>query len=567
LAYTWATAPDLAARNGDLAWYACRFQSDEVVMTEIIQRIGPDALKAVMAFSLDAIVTKTRQGVITGWNAYAADLYGYPAEEIIGRDATVLLPPGWESEEADLLRRAGAGEQVAPYSTNRVRKDGTIITVLMAMSATTSSTGDLIGVFSTSRLLTGATVTTGSQVPLEDRERLRAQSEQAQRLEGLGQLAGGVAHDFNNLIGVILNYAAFVGEEVDAAAAATGAGTPWQTVSDDVGQIRRAAERAAGLTRQLLSFARREVIQPQVINLNDLLIDMASILRRTLGSDLELVTNLSGDLPPVLADPGQMDQMILNLAVNARDAMPGGGRLTIATCSLDVDRSNTGEWSSLLPGRYVRVTVTDTGSGMTPEVIKHAFEPFFTTKSKGTGSGLGLATVYGVVTQAEGHVHIASVPGEGTTFSIMLPVTTRSAAQETPAPPGRNLPSGRTVLVAEDEEALREVTRRLLTRQGYTVITAGDGVEAVDTATAHQGEIDLLLTDVIMPRMLGKEAAEKIRRIRPHISVLYMSGYAQPILAAQGRLDANVTLLDKPFTERELLDKVTAVLARSHAPA
>jgi two-component system cell cycle sensor histidine kinase/response regulator CckA len=532
-------------------------------MTEIIQRIGPDALKAVMAFSLDAIVTKTRQGVITGWNAYAVDLYGYRADEIIGRNATVLLPPGWESEEADLLRRAGAGEQVAPYNTNRVRKDGTIITVLMSMSATTDSTGELVGVFSTSRLLTGATATTDSQVPQEDRERLRAQSEQAQRLGELGQLAGGIAHDFNNLIGVILNYAAFVEEEIDNAAA-TGTGTQWKTVSDDVGQIRRAAERAAGLTRQLLSFARREVIQPQVVHLNDLLTDMASILRRTLGSDLELVTNLAENVPSVLVDPGQMDQMILNLAVNARDAMPDGGRLTITTGSLYVNRADAGEWSSLLPGHYVRITIADTGSGMPPEVIKHAFEPFFTTKSKGAGSGLGLAPVYGVVTQAEGHVHIASALGEGTTFTILLPVTIRSTAEDTQTPPSRCLSSGQTVLVVEDEEALREVTRRLLTRQGYTVITAGNGAEAVDTASTHQGEIDVLLTDVIMPQMLGKEAAEKIRRIRPHISVLYMSGYAQPILASQGRLDANVTLLDKPFTERELLDKVTAVLARNH---
>jgi PAS domain S-box-containing protein len=275
-------------------------------MAKITEGISPDALTAVMALSLDAIVTKTRQGVITGWNTFAADLYGYRAEEIIGRDAAVLLPAGWEVEEADLLRRVGAGERIAPYSTNRIRKDGSVITVLMSMSATVDATGKLIGVFSTSRLLAGASVGADSQVPQEDRERLRAQLEQAQRLEGLGQLAGGVAHDFNNLIGVILNYAAFVGEEIDTAAA-TGPGTQWKAVSEDVGQIRRAAERAAGLTRQLLSFARREVIQPQVVDLNELLSNMASLLRRTLGSDLELVTTLAQDLPPVLVDPGQID--------------------------------------------------------------------------------------------------------------------------------------------------------------------------------------------------------------------------------------------------------------------
>jgi PAS domain S-box-containing protein len=528
-------------------------------MREMTPRVDPGALAAVMEFSLDAIVTKTPQGVITGWNTFAAELYGYSADEIIGRDATVLLPPGWESEEADLLRRAGAGEKIAPYSTNRICRDGTIITVLVSMSATADSGGELVGVFSTSRL-SGATVAAESQVPQEDRERLRAQLEQAQRLEGLGQLAGGVAHDFNNLIGVILNYAAFVGEEIDTAAVG-GAGTQWKAVSDDVGQIRRAAERAAGLTRQLLSFARREVIQPQVVDLNELLNNMASILRRTLGADLELITHLAEDLPPILVDPGQIDQMILNLAVNARDAMPSGGSLTITTDSLTVDRAYAAEWSSVLPGDYVRVTIADTGSGMPAEVIKHAFEPFFTTKNKGEGSGLGLATVYGAVTQAEGHVRITSEPNAGTTFTILLPVTNQSAAEAAETPASRYLSSGQTVLVVEDEEALREVTRRLLTRQGYTVITAGNGAEALGTASTYQGEIDLLLTDVIMPQMLGKEAAERIRHTRPHIRVLYMSGYAQPILASQGRLDPNVALLDKPFTERDLLDKVHSVLA------
>ena len=535
-------------------------------MTPNPEGIGPDAVTAMMSLSLDAVVTKTRQGTITGWNPYAAELYGYEPEEVIGRDATVLLPPGWHSEEADLLRRVGAGERITPYNTNRVRKDGTVITVLMSMAATVNPAGSFNGVFTSSRLTT--TATTGeSQIPQEDRERLRAQLEQAQRLEGLGQLAGGVAHDFNNLIGVILNYAAFVGEEIDTAAA-TGAGHQWTAVADDVGQIRRAAERAAGLTRQLLSFARREVIQPQVVNFNDLLGNMASMLRRTLGADLQLITHLAADLPPVLVDPGQIDQMILNLAVNARDAMPDGGALTITTGSLTVDRAFAAEWSSALPGHYVCVTIADTGVGMPDDVIKHAFEPFFTTKSKGEGSGLGLATVYGVVTQAEGHVRITSSPGEGTAFTILLPVTTQTPAEAAHTPPSRYTAAGETVLIVEDEEALREVTRRLLTRQGYTVITAGDGAAALDAASAYRGEIDLLLTDVIMPKMLGKEAAARIRRIRPGIRVLYMSGYAQPVLASQGRLDPDVVLLDKPFTERELLDKVnTALTLETAAPS
>jgi PAS domain S-box-containing protein len=514
-----------------------------------------------MALSLDAIVTKTRQGMITGWSPVAVDVYGYQPEEIIGRDAAVLFPAGWESEEADLLRRAGTGERVEPYTTNQVRKDGTIITILLAMSTIVDRSGAVVGVASTARLLSaGTTVSADGPVPQEDRERLRAQLEQAQRLEGLGQLAGGVAHDFNNLLGVILNYAAMVGEEIDTAAVGSS-GSQWKAASEDVGQIRQAAERAAGLTRQLLAFARREVIQPQVVDINDLLRTMASILRRTLGADLILVTDLAEKLSPVLIDPGQFDQVILNLAVNARDAMPHGGSLTITTDTLHVDRAYAAEWSSVLPGFYVRVAVSDTGQGMPPEVIRHAFEPFYTTKNKGEGSGLGLATVYGAVTQAEGHVRIASEPGKGTTFTILLPVTTQSATQVAPSLPSRHTSHRIAVLVVEDEEALREVIRRLLTRRGYTVVTAANGAEAISAADSYQGTIDLMLTDVIMPQMLGQEAAEQIVRTRPNLRVLYMSGYAQPFLAAQGRLEPDVTLLDKPFTERELLDKVDIVLA------
>jgi PAS domain S-box-containing protein len=537
-------------------------------MTEPSGGIDVGLLSGSMAWSMDAIVTKTRQGMITGWSSAAIDLYGYQPEEIIGHDSAVLLPAGWQSEEADLLRRAGAGESITPHSTNRVRKDGTTMAVLLSMSPIVDPAGAIVGVASMSRPLPATVSLTGEPtVPQEDRERLRAQLEQAQRLEGLGQLAGGVAHDFNNLLGVILNYAAFVSEEIDTAAVADNSGQQWHAVAKDVGQIRRAAERAAGLTRQLLSFARREVIQPQVVDVNDLLTDMIAILRRTLGADLDLTTDLADDLAPILADPGQIDQTILNLAVNARDAMPDGGTLTITTGNLHVDRTYAAEWSSVLPGDYVRITVTDTGKGMPPEVMKHAFEPFYTTKSKGEGSGLGLATVYGAITQAAGHVRIQSEPGNGTTFTILLPVTTESPAEAAKTAPSTHTNQGLTVLMVEDEDALREVTRRLLTRQGYTVLTAANGTEAVTAANSYQGTIDLLLTDVIMPQMLGREAAEQIQQTRPDIRVLYMSGYAQPVLADEGHLDPGVLLLDKPFTERELLDKVSATIAAQPAGA
>ena len=266
---------------------------------------------------------------------------------------------------------------------------------------------------------------------------LEAQLQQAQRLEHLGQLAGGVAHDFNNLLAVILNYASFVSAEMGAATQADWA-ERWETAHDDVGEIRRAAQRAADLTRQLLAFARREVVRPQVLNLNDVIEGVAEMLRRTIGEDVELVVSLADDLWPVLADPGQLEQVLVNLAVNARDAMPGGGTVTIDTANVTVDADAIAGGSPARPGRNVRLRVSDTGSGMTADVAEHAFEPFFSTKSEGTGTGLGLATVYGILTQADGHVRIYSETGSGTTFSMTLPVTDQAAA---PAPAGRALPA------------------------------------------------------------------------------------------------------------------------------
>ena len=405
------------------------------------------------------------------------------------------------------------------------------------------------------------------------RDRSQAQLQQAQRLENLGQLAGGIAHDFNNLLAVILNYAAFVSEELTAA---PGSDLPERLDSarDDLAQITRAAERAAGLTRQLLAFARREVIRPQVLDLDDVITAVQEMLHRTLGEHVELITRLAGDLWPVLADPGKLEQVLVNLALNARDAMPGGGTLFIDTSNTaDADAIAGGSadppagGASAPPGGHVRLRVSDTGTGMTPEVIAHAFEPFYTTKDQGTGTGLGLATVYGIISQADGHIQVHSEPGKGTTFTITLPITAEAAGPEAPPVPYQPRPAGETVLIVEDEEALREVTERIFTRNGYTAITAANGPEALIIARAHAGEIHLLVTDVIMPHMLGKEVAERIRAIRPGIDVLYMSGYAQPVLTSQGRLDPNVTLVEKPFSEAELLAKAGQLLSSQARPA
>ena len=390
----------------------------------------------------------------------------------------------------------------------------------------------------------------------ERKERLQAQ---AQRLESLGQLAGGVAHDFNNLLAVILNYVSFVSEDIAAAAGPDPAGH-LESAGADLEQIKKAAERAAGLTHQLLVFARGGVNRPKVLDLDNVVTEVEELLRRTIGEHVELVTSLAGDLWPVLADPGQLEQVLVNLAVNARDAMPEGGTLTIDTGNITVDADAIAGASRARTGRNVRLRVSDTGTGMPADVAQHVFEPFFTTKPDGRGTGLGLATVYGILAQADGNIQIYSEPGHGTTFVIMLPVTAEAVIPVPEPMPYRRAPQGETVLVVEDEAALREVTRRIFARNGYQVITAANGPEALGIAASHPGEIHLLVTDVVMPHMLGKEVAEKMRLIKPEIKVVFMSGYARPVLASQDRLAPGVALVGKPFSEADLLATAGQVL-------
>jgi PAS domain S-box-containing protein len=402
-------------------------------------------------------------------------------------------------------------------------------------------------------------------VRIEDaahRKQLEAQLHQSQRLESLGQLAGGVAHDFNNLLAVILNYASFVAEELSSAAA-TADGAQWEEPLRDVEQIQLAAERASLLTHQLLSFARREVVQARALSLNSAITRMEQILRRTIGEQIELLISLAPSLPMVLADPGQIEQIVLNLAINARDAMPSGGTLSIDTAVMDILESETSV-TGVPSGLYVRFRVSDTGMGMSAEVRDRAFEPFYTTKPRGEGSGLGLATVYGIVLQSGGYSRIYSDVGIGTSISILLPVSREKAIGETVEEcSSRELPLGtETILVVDDEKALREVTGRMLTRSGYTVLTASSGAEAIELASSGVTPIDLLLTDVIMPKMQGPTVANEVRKLRPDIRVLFMSGHAQPVLQAEDVLGTDFLLLEKPFDQAILLEGVRTVLDR-----
>jgi PAS domain S-box-containing protein len=515
----------------------------------------------------DAIVGITADGRIALVNAQAERLFGYLRDELLGQPIEVLVPERARAAHPEHRghyfshprpRPMGAGTQLAAR-----RKDGSEFPAEISLSALDTEDGMVVS--AAVRDVTERLEVQAEHQRLKaaaDRERLEAQLHQSQRLESLGQLAGGVAHDFNNLLAVILNYTTFVAEQV-ADLSRTDPDPRWPAVCRDIAEIQRAGARAGELTHQLLAFGRREVVRPQVLNVNAVIGQMENLLRRSLGEHIQLHTQLAADLCPVLADPGQLEQVLVNLAVNARDAMPDGGTLSIATVNTALDDDAAHARPGLRPGRHAQLTVADTGSGIPPEVAERIFEPFFTTKPKGKGTGLGLATVYGIIHQADGHIALSSIAGAGTTFTVLLPATDQAPALiEEPA--SRQLGhGGETILVVEDEEALREVTRRILTRNGYQVLTAANGPDALKTAEHTEAGIQLLLTDVIMPHMLGKELASKIREVCPAVQVLYMSGYAQPVLASEGTLDAGVTLVEKPFSEPHLLEKVHDVLDTS----
>ncbi len=640
-------------------------------------------LAAIVQSSHDAIMGKTLDGRITSWNPGAERLHGYTTAEIIGQPARILFPPEQQNDEAEILQRISAGERVEQYQTQRVRKDGSHVTVSLAVSPIMDEHGHIVGAASVSRGMdpqqqaearfrglldaapdsiicvdiSGTIVLVNAQAerllgysrtellrqPVEllipegvpkdrvehlartagqpgavslhpgvrrkdgtsfpadislsafetssgmvlsvairdaterlqaqaERERLTAQAErerlerqlhQVQRLESLGQLAGGVAHDFNNMLGIILNYVAFIHEEV--AAAAHGAPQrDWATVCADAEQVKRAAARAAALTHQLLAFARREVVRPKVLDLNTVVAEIEQMLHRTLGEHIRFTTNQADNLWRVLVDPGQIEQVLVNLAVNARDAMPNGGTLTITTSNHAGDELDDYE-PPVPPGRYACLQVADTGNGIPKDVLERVFEPFFTTKPSGQGTGLGLATAYGAITQAGGHLRISSDVGVGTTVTALLPATDQAAQSTEAAPAHERLSRVGTILVVEDEDGIREVARRLLIRNGYHVITAADGPDAIEQARWHDGPIDLLLTDVVMPHMLGKEVAQKVQSLRPDIHVLYMSGYAKPVLSSHGTLDPGIRLIEKPFTEPGLIDPIRELLDTDRA--
>jgi PAS domain S-box-containing protein len=511
---------------------------------------------ALLDLAPDAIFARDVDRRITFWNHGAQTTYGYSPAEAVGVDTGKLLdteyPVALEEIERIVTETGGWEGDLVQHT-----KDGRRLVVESRWAAQYDETGELAGLLEINRDIT-------ARLALEaeaERERLQNQLHQSQRLESLGQLAGGIAHDFNNLLAVIINYAAFIAEDLEAASATDGEDR-WRSTRGDIEQIRHAGERAAHLTHQLLSFARREVVQPEVVDVNDVVSDVEQLLRRTLGEQVELNSSLAENLHPVLIDPGQIEQILVNLAVNARDAMPGGGALQIDTANIEIDEEYIASRPELSPGPHVRLRVSDTGVGMDPETVARAFDPFFTTKPAGQGTGLGLATVYGIVQQAGGHAQIYSEAGVGTTFTVLLPATDQASLPVEPATDSPVRHGEETILLVEDEDALREVTRRILTGAGYRVMLAENGVDALRVVDEHEGQIDLLLSDVIMPQMPGPQLAKQLLARQPSLRVLLMSGFAQPILDSGGHLDAGMEFIEKPFSGPGLLAKVAQTLER-----
>jgi PAS domain S-box-containing protein len=490
------------------------------------------------------LVFDTATSAILAANDAAVGYYGHPRERLLQRSLAGLSADAEAEAQVAAVATAGSVQRLGPL--RQTKHDGTTAEVNVVSHALRFASRD---------------VRCAVIEDITEREQLERRQRQSQRLESLGHLASGVAHDFNNLLGIIIGYATMAATDVETVAATE---PRWQALRDDLGQIVQAGDRATALTRQLLAFARAEVAQPQVLDLNAVVADIERLLRRTIGADVDLRTRLADRPLGIRADPGQIEQILVNLAVNARDAMPTGGTLTIETDPLTVDDHYAAHRPGLRVGSYARLRVSDTGTGMSQDVLDRAFEPFFTTKPRGQGTGLGLATIYGIVTQAGGHAQIYSESGRGTTFTALLPATDEPAAAPEPTAGAQQPGDGETILVVEDDDGLRALTERILTRHNYTVLAAGTAAEASRLAD-DSDRFDLLLTDVVMPDADGHELATQLVAAHPGLPVIYMSGYTETVLAARSTLPPGVTLLTKPVTEHQLLIAVRRVLNASTA--
>ena len=497
-------------------------------------------LAAIVRGALDAHISMDDRGTIVTWNPQAETIFGWPAGEVIGRHvADVIVPPlQRDAHRHGLQHFLETGE--GPILNRRLelvalRRDGTEVAVELAVAPIRLGQSWIFSAFIRD---------------ISERNQLEQQLRQSQKMEAVGRLAGGIAHDFNNLLTAIFGYADLLAEDLPPGSAAQA----------DVTEIRTAATRASALTRQLLAFSRQQVLQPVVLNLNDVVGDLQNMLQRMLGEDVELQAHFAADLGNTRADQGQIEQVLLNLVVNARDAMPTGGKLTIETGNVALDEHYAQTHRPVVPGRYVMVAVSDTGVGIDPATQTRIFEPFFTTKEAGKGTGLGLATAYGIVKQSGGYIWVYSEVGRGATFKIYLP-RVDAPTDVVAAPPELGTVAGtETVLLAEDDPLLLPLARDVLKRLGYTVLEARTPADAMAVAQAHNGIIHLLVSDVVMPGESGLQLARRLLEVRPNLRVLYISGYSDEAIVRHGLLDPGTTFLQKPFSPAALARKVRELL-------
>jgi PAS domain S-box-containing protein len=494
---------------------------------------------ALLESAVQAIVATDRAGEIVLANRQAEEMFGYTRDELLGSSIEMLVPDPKRGAHArmrgEYLKRPSLRPMGSGMDLFALRKDGSEFPVDVGLSHMETAAGVFAIAF----------ISDTSQ-----RKQLEQQLLHAQKMEAIGRLAGGIAHDFNNMLTTISGYGGMVLDELSA-------GDPLRS---HVEEILRASNRAAGLTAQLLAFGRRQVTRPKVIGLNALIANTEKMLRRLIGEDIVLELILEGGLGNVEADPGHVEQAIVNLVVNSRDAMPAGGRILMETANVSLDANYAKTRAGLEPGEFVMVAISDTGDGMDAVVQQRIFEPFFTTKERGKGTGLGLATVYGTMKQAGGDIWLHSEPGKGTTFKLYFPrvdtpVASSTAAAAQPEPRGDE-----TVLVVEDDPQVRDITVRMLNQLGYETLPAATGAEALEIAKAHSGTIHLLLTDLVMPNMNGHRLADELARSRPEMKVLFVSGYTGNVATHHGIADSSVAFLPKPFSREELAKAVCDVL-------
>jgi len=516
-------------------------RASEELHRRTVEQLGEYRAKLVSIIdsSEDAILSKDLNGIITSWNRGAEHIYGYKSEEAIGKHISLLAPGDGRGEISEILGKIARGEIIEHHESVRVTKDGRHLNVSISVSPLRDANDAIVGASVIARDITA-------------QKRTEGQLRQAQKMEAIGRLAGGVAHDFNNILGIINACTEFLRDRIDPAA----------EPSLYVENIKKASERGRALTKQLLAFSRTSAVQPLILDLNERLRDISKLLRPLLGDDVEILVVPRSASAVVEADPGQLDQIVVNLAVNARDAMPHGGKFILETGAVSFDEAFAEQDQAMRPGKYVLLAVSDTGHGMDEATMSRIFEPFFTTKGMGKGTGLGLATVYGIVKQSAGHILVYSEPGHGTTFKIYLPsadhkIGLGSKTEVETVGPKRQ---GTTILLVEDDEIMRSLTRQLLQEHGYTVVEADDGKSALEWAESHPQPVDLLLTDVVMKRMSGPELVERLHTSRPALKIVYMSGYTGELIAEREMLQRGITLLEKPFSRTALLNTIHSTL-------